>query len=206
MELTINSYCKIKENQYFRNGELEFSSDSKILANEFLTALYRNKQIGYPKYFKMDNLAKTGFLAIELLLQNTEMYGENSVYNTGLYIANSSSSLDTDEVYQETIGQEYFPSPSVFVYTLPNIVNGEIAIKHKFFGENIFFVSKSFDNQAFFDYIYQSFVETNMQNAIVGWVDYYKQKSEAFVMLVERNDDEQKIKFNKELVLKLYNL
>jgi hypothetical protein len=59
---------------------------------------------------------------------------------TALVFANRSSSLDTDFKYQESINSQenYFPSPAVFVYTLPNICVGEISIKHKMQTENAF--------------------------------------------------------------------
>ena len=42
--------------------------------------------------------------------------------------------------FQETIqhADSYYPSPALFVYTLPNIVTGEIAIRNKYYGETSF--------------------------------------------------------------------
>ena len=146
MNLCISKYCSIKNNCFSVNGEVVFAN-SELSATEFLTALYRHEQIGYPKFFKMDYLAKTGFLAADLLLKGTAFYGDSLKQTMGIFLSNNSSSLDTDIAFQKTIGKEYFPSPSVFVYTLPNIVMGEIAIKHKIFGENTFFVSQEFNDR-----------------------------------------------------------
>ncbi len=102
----------------------------------FFTAAYRYFNISYAKFFKMDNLCKLGFLASELLLRKrkniSEKYPGDEV---GILLSNAGSSIDTDRNHQKSISErdEYFPSPSVFVYTLANIVIGEICIRHKLY-------------------------------------------------------------------------
>ena len=61
----------------------------------------------------------------------------------GVVLANANSSLDTDIKYFETVKD--IASPALFVYTLPNIVIGEICIRHNFKGENAFFIFEEFD-------------------------------------------------------------
>ena len=97
----------------------------------------------------MDNLSKLAFLAADLLLKNEVNEGEEN--NIALLFANKSSSLDTDVKHQESIAdrQNYFPSPAVFVYTLPNICMGEISIRHKLYTENSFFIFAQFNAEFF---------------------------------------------------------
>lgn len=204
MDLSVVKYCQIKNNSCYLNGETIFETSVDKTAKESLVELYRSRKIKYPKFFKMDKLAKTGFLAVDILLENTELFGTESVHNTGIFFLNNSSSLDTDEEYIKTIGEDYFPSPSVFVYTLPNIVIGEISIRHKFFGENIFFVSEEKNNTPFFEYVNQSFEENDMEYAIVGWLDYYKQNSDALVMLIKKQTKNDELKYEKNTILNLY--
>src|SRR5690606_41290579 len=85
----------------------------------------------------MDALSKLAFMASEMVLRDEENK------NTALVFANRSSSLDTDMKYQESISsaENYFPSPAVFVYTLPNICLGEISIRHQLQTENAFLVT-----------------------------------------------------------------
>ena len=61
-----------------------------------------------------------------------------------MVFANSNSSLDVDIKHNASIAdkEKYFPKPAVFVYTLPNIMLGELSIRHLLRGENIFFVSE----------------------------------------------------------------
>lgn len=130
-----------------------FPHPSKINIINYLSEIYNHFQIQYPKFFKMDKLCKAGFLAGELLLQNYDFDRENGKSDWGIILCNESSSDDNDQHYWQTIDKEnYYPSPSVFVYTLPNIVTGEIAIRHKIQGESSFFIlpelfTKKTDNQ-----------------------------------------------------------
>ncbi|WP_430813712.1 hypothetical protein [Carboxylicivirga sp. RSCT41] len=133
----------------------------------FLKSLYKRLNLKYNKYFKMDPLSKLGFLATEVLLLNEGIANETD--EVAIVLANASSSLNTDVKYQESIKE--IPSPSVFVYTLPNIVIGEISIKNKFYGEHMFFVQPSYNKKELLDYTACLFNTTPCKHAIVGWVD-----------------------------------
>ena len=95
------------------------------------------------KFYKMDNLCKLGYVAAEYLLKDTNYHPKE----IGIILANASSSLDTDCKHQAIISKEgdKAASPAVFVYTLPNVVLGEICIRHKIQGENTFFVRRQSD-------------------------------------------------------------
>ena len=63
----------------------------------------------------------------------------------GMLLANAASSLHTDIRHQQLIDREgdQAASPAVFVYTLPNVVSGEICIRHKIQGEtNLFLITR----------------------------------------------------------------
>lgn len=95
---------------------------------KMLVELYRRYVKDYPKFFKMDTLSRLGFIAAELLLQDQPV--------AAVILANRSASIKNDTDYLATItGENYYPSPALFVYTLPNIVTGEIAIRHHIQGE-----------------------------------------------------------------------
>jgi hypothetical protein len=206
MNLKIEKYGRISNDSFSINGQMVLSRPAAVAGVDFPTFIYREFKVGYPKYFKMDHLSKLGFLMAELLLKDTGLYGDAPKQNMGIFISNNTASLDTDQEYQDTLGDAYFPSPSVFVYTLPNIVMGEIAIRHKIFGENTFFVNDSFDIQSVFDYVYQSFDQTKLENALVGWIEYYKGNYETFLMLVskEKAGENAGLKFDTETITQLY--
>ncbi len=206
MKLALTKYCSLKDNRFFIDGTLVYEAVAGTTAHDFLISLYRAEKVSYPKFFKMDELSKAGFLSAELLLKGTSVYGVEPKTNTGIIINNHSSSLHTDVTYQETIGENYFPSPSIFVYTLPNIVMGEIAIRHKIYGENTFFVSEKFDSQLVSDYIYQLFLDSDLDQVITGWVEFNQQQCEVQLMLVEKmqSDSNPSMEFNANTIKVLY--
>ena len=122
------------------NPEVVMVNDKLLTYNEkgsaMLTELYRNHIGDYPKFFKMDPLSRTGFIASELLLKASP----KEEYSVLLF--NATSSLADDVAFQDTIQDHtnWFPSPALFVYTLPNIVTGEIAIRNHFQTETNFMV------------------------------------------------------------------
>lgn len=156
-------------------------------SGQFLTALYRSLKVDYPKFFKMDALSKLGFLASELILMD-EQPRFTPREDVAIICFNRSSSLDTDVAYQATIQHEesYYPSPSAFVYTLPNIVTGEIAIRNKFFGETSFYVCRERDAQQMSQTVEQAFCDKHTRMALAAWVECFEGTCEAFMELVER--------------------
>jgi 3-oxoacyl-[acyl-carrier-protein] synthase-1 len=87
-------------------------------------------------------------------------------------LANRSASLKNDNDYIATIsGSGYYPSPALFVYTLPNIVTGEIAIRHQIQGETAFYILEKPED---LEPIIQSTMSNNIkhsnpQTILCGW-------------------------------------
>jgi len=112
---------------------------------KMLVELYRRFVGDYPKFFKMDTLCRLGFLAAELLLKQATNEDQRLTTNdqrpSAIILANRSASIKNDTDYLATISEgNYYPSPALFVYTLPNIVTGEIAIRHHIQGETSFYI------------------------------------------------------------------
>jgi 3-oxoacyl-[acyl-carrier-protein] synthase-1 len=147
--------------------------------HELLTALYRGYVGDYPKFFKMDTLSRLGFLATELLLADeVHRYADATPRfepreDRAVVFCNHSASLCTDRHYQATLGEadNFFPSPSVFVYTLPNIVTGEVAIRNKFFGETSFYVLDRRDDAELWCLIEEALQDPTTQSVVGGWVE-----------------------------------
>lgn len=151
--------------------ELHPASDDP---KQWLSELYGQLGMAYPKFFKMDRLSKAGILAAEMVMRAVGQNTEEVKSDWGVVCFNSASSLDDDRTYQETIQdpENYFPSPSVFVYTLANIVAGEMAIKYKLRGETSFYVSQYFDKERLEKAVTDVFAQTNAHYLLAGWVDY----------------------------------
>lgn len=116
--------------------------DSLELRNDDLASGYKRELGDYPKFFKMDLMSKAGWLGAELLLKRNGARGILDAENTVVIIASRSGSLCNDINFNKTIADKanYYPSPSLFVYTLPNIVAGEIAIKEHIYGETASYI------------------------------------------------------------------
>lgn len=150
--------------------------------DEWLTNAYDQMAINYPKFYKMDSLAKLGLLASEVVLQNRNIKSEYQAEEVSVILSNASSSLDTDKKYYESTKQ--IASPALFVYTLPNIVMGEICIRHGFKGENGFFVFEKFDPDFMSCYVDEVLAQ-NAKASVAGWVEVLGDQHNVFLYLVE---------------------
>jgi hypothetical protein len=178
----------IRRHAVMRNEKVEFNNEIFVNFAAFIKALYKKEAISYPKFYKMDNLSKLGFLGAEMLLKDTAFFDRYRKEEIGIVIMNSSSSLDTDLAYNETIKDKssYFPSPSIFVYTLPNILIGEICIRHKIKGENAFFISDQFDPGKIIESVKLLLDKDYAQACLCGWVEVLGDKFESLLFLVEK--------------------
>jgi 3-oxoacyl-[acyl-carrier-protein] synthase-1 len=157
-----------------------------------LVELYRKFVKDYPKFFKMDALCQLGFLASELLLKEERPSVEEGSDSRAMIFFNQSSSLNADTHFQATIQSpdNYYPSPSVFVYTLPNIVTGEIAIRNKYYGETSFFVLPEFDAAQMAISLQAVFQDPTVHSVLGGWLNCNDENHfEALVFLLERSDE-----------------
>jgi hypothetical protein len=188
MSLLITGYCHIKERKAMVNDLLRFYQENFLNFADFIKTIYRQEEISYPKFHKMDSLSKLGLLSAGLLLKASDInkYSEEEV---GVVLSNSSSSLETDLAHQNSIKDpsHYFPSPSVFVYTLPNIVIGEICIKFKIKGENAFLISETFDAELICGYVTEMMERGRTKACLCGWVELLGDKFESLLVLVEQS-------------------
>ncbi len=200
-KLYIQSYCHIKNNQLWLNGKLVFEGDQDNNLKDFLKSSYRDQKLHYPKFFKMDNLSKLSILAADLILSEIDL--NKFDHNVALIFSNKASSLDTDRKHQKSIddADHYFPSPAVFVYTLPNIGIGEISIKHKLKSENGFFIFDEY-NAKFHHNYERLLIKNNKSNAVLaGWVNVDEEVYDAFVYLISENGN---LEHTEQNLIKLY--
>jgi hypothetical protein len=191
----ITGSCKIESDTFFKDGEPLFENKGADLS-VFLLSVYQHFQLNYPKFYKMDNLSKMGWLASELLLKDSFKKDNYQSEEVGLILANSNSSLDNDIKYFDSLKE--FASPSLFVYTLPNIVIGEICIRNHFKGEHAFFIQDTFD-AAFMEQQVKYMLDNDILKAcICGWIDVLDQDYKAVLFLVERQKNKNPVLFSTE--------
>jgi hypothetical protein len=199
-EAYITASSAICKQTVYKNGKQVFESKGTVLS-DFLNAAYLHFNLQYPRFYKMDNLSKLGLLGVEIMLG-----GEPARYaaeEKGIVLANASASLDTDLKYYETVNG--IPSPALFVYTLPNIMIGEICIKYNFKGENAFFVLKQFDATFMEQYIGNLFSNQLLKACIGGWAELLEEEHWLVLFFVEKEKRGQSLPFTVENIRNVFN-
>jgi hypothetical protein len=191
----ITASCQISNHTIYKNGEEIFRETISGLSG-FLFSAYNHFDLKYPKFYKMDKLSRLGWLASEILLKNSFRAENYKPEKIGVVLANANASLDTDLKYFDST--KAFASPSLFVYTLPNIVTGEICIRNKFKGENAFFVQEKFDADFIKQYVNYLFNSNILHACICGWVDVLDENHEALLFLIEKNEATNLMAFTTE--------
>lgn len=175
----------------FLNKELKIN----IQEENWLKECYQKMELDYPKFYKMDNLSKMTVLATELLKSANDLASIQDD-ELELLFANTNASQHTDMKFIESYQEAGNPSPSLFVYTLPNILTGELAIRNKWFGENTFFVAPKFDANLYTERLHHA-SRKGTKLCLCGWVDSKVDKKnevteECFLFLVSLNGNESK--------------
>jgi len=136
-----------------------------------LTDIYKQEIGNYPKFYKMDILSRLAFVTTELLRKGP--HTTDNGQQTPIILFNHSSSVVADRQFLDTIkdAEDFFPSPSVFVYTLPNITTGEVAIRHHLCGETSFYILPDKDEALMKQILEASLAGTSATSVISGWID-----------------------------------
>lgn len=174
----------VESGRILLNDKEVYSSDS-VDFQDFIRSAFKTVCGPNMKFYKMDSLSKLGYVASEVLLDGIE-YGEE---DCGLILSGVYGSLDTDIRHQQIIDTETdaSASPAVFVYTLPNVVEGEISIRHHIKGENTWFWSDDRTLSDVREYAVLSMSAQDMKYCIVGHIDFLNGRYFArFELLVRR--------------------
>ncbi len=140
-----------------------------------LTAIYKQWANDYPKFYKMDGLSRLAFAAGELLTKGTEGLPSMALDDSAAIVfVGNSGSLASDIKYQGTIQQadNFFPSPAHFVYTLPNIATGELAIRHNVHGETAFFIASQPHESQMGTLLQSAAMDGEAKQVVGGWLEY----------------------------------
>ena len=145
--------------------------DVKSHGKEMLTEVYKTKIGNYPKFYKMDMLSRLAFVASELLIGCDEENDDHS-NDRAVVLFNYSSSIIADRQYVKSIEiDDFFPSPAAFVYTLPNITTGEIALRNGYHGETSFYILAERNEKLMQRVIKSTFIDRDIKSVIGGWID-----------------------------------
>jgi hypothetical protein len=193
----ITSYSRIKAQTLSVNGTPVFSSTAGI--SEFVDQAYTALNLNYPKFYKMDLLSKVGCVAAEVMMKDVD--APANPYQSAVILSNSGASLEADARYHEAAAKA--PSPALFVYTLPNIVAGELCIRYGMKGESNFFVSSAYQADFLYAYIERLFLK-NVKNCISGWIEIAGGEMDVFLYRIEQKENRLALPHTAENLNKLY--
>ena len=182
-EIRCTREVRIENSSVFINNELIFHSEEPDFGI-FIRDTYKKSGGNNMKFYKMDDLCKLGYVAAEYLLKDKTF----APLEMGMLLANATSSLHTDIRHQQLIDQDgdRAASPAVFVYTLPNVVSGEICIRHKIQGENTFFITKAYQPEKLERYARIVMQKGKLNYCIIGWCELLKNTYKAVFKLIEK--------------------
>ena len=87
------------------------------------------------RFLRMDLMCRLGFMAAELLAVNFDALSDARRERLGVCVESFTGSLDTDIRFAQT------PRPSIFAYTLPSTVIGELCIRYRLKGPVLSLIS-----------------------------------------------------------------
>lgn len=198
----IEGVARIAKGKVILNEQVLFEENHDNFTS-FIKAAYKHLDTKYSKFFKMDALSKLAFLTADILLKDANL-PQGQEHDVALVFSNRASSLDTDRKHQQSIADSdhYFPSPAVFVYTLPNICLGEISIKHSLYSENSFFIFDTFNATHLHTYAIALLDAKKASSVVCGWVDVDADAYEAILFFVGANGS---VPFNSNELNRIYN-
>ena len=152
----------------------------------FIRNRYRALADPNMKFPKMDDLCKLAYVA------SCELFSAHRpdcpAERIGVVLANRSASLDSDRRHQAIIdaNDACGASPAVFVYTLPNIMLGQVAIKHGLKGESTFFAFPDKNSNFIREYAVSLIAEGRMDAVLWGWCEFCDGRYDCEMTLTEK--------------------
>ncbi len=131
----INRYIQWRGNRIWSQGAVHMELAAGDTEQQAIQC-YKDLGLVYPKFFKMDLLSKVAFLSAELLAPYPSGIPQAEIATV---ISSGSGCIEVDKKYEES--RKQIASPALFVYTLPNIMLGEVCIRHGFKGEQMCTIS-----------------------------------------------------------------
>ncbi|NDV64323.1 beta-ketoacyl synthase N-terminal-like domain-containing protein [Bacteroides sp. 224] len=166
--------CTVSPTLFIQNSHIRLEEETLFISKEqsfaaFIREAFKQTGESNMKFYKMDDLCKLGYIAAHYLLKDKE-YTPTEI---GIILENSGASLHSDLKHQILIDKDgdQGAGPAIFVYTLPNVVSGEICIRHKIQGENTFFIRKECDMEDLERYARIAMQKQQLKICIIGWCE-----------------------------------
>lgn len=198
-ELYLTSYTHLSSGGFFKDDIILLPGNDD--PSDLFKQAYQKLGFSYPKFFKMDPLSKLGILGTEPFFTDGKLKERYEDDEIAVVLGNRSSSMASDIAHLKNY-TDGTASPAVFVYTLPNIVVGEICIRHELYSESNFYIFESFDAEELLAQARVLLAETKAKACVIGWVEYFEKDFNGMFFLLE---EEGKTIATKEVLGEKFN-
>ena len=136
-----------------------------------ISDIYKTLLADGSRFFKMDMYSRLAYVATGLLAKDSLQGIEPE--EVALFVFTRNGSLLADRKHLSTFSnpEEFYPSPAVFINTLPNVVLGEIAVKNNIQGETTLVMLGERNDALMEEIVNVSARATRPSAVIYGWVD-----------------------------------
>ena len=136
-----------------------------------ITEIYKKYIADGSRFFKMDLYSRLAYVGTSLLAKDS-LEGHDPE-DRALFVFTQNGSVLADRKHLSTFSnpEEFYPSPAVFINTLPNVVLGEIAVKNSIKGETTLVLLPARDEAAMDRIMDATVTATRPAVVIYGWVD-----------------------------------
>lgn len=191
--MNAKSYCRIRTTSIVVNGkrmrEWEPEPGHNAPINQTLDHLFAQLAFPYANFSRMDNFNKLGFLAAEIVMRDAGTSPLENMSDTVIFLETRSSTMDSDWIFQKSIDnkENYHPDSDLFAYMAPNVVCGEIAIRHRIFGETSMCSTESFCPGILFDALRNAFLyDDTVKHGLVGYLECFQGFMSALFLYIDR--------------------
>ncbi len=136
-----------------------------------LTEIFKTCLADGSRFFKMDLFSRLAYVGAGLLAK--DMLSDCEPDDIALYFFTLNGSVLADRKHLSTFSDPgaFYPSPAVFINTLPNVVLGEIAVRHTVKGETTLVMLPRRDDGRMEEIVRVTAAATRPAALLYGWVD-----------------------------------
>ena len=136
-----------------------------------VTEIFKKFLADGSRFFKMDLYSRLAYVGTSLLAKDALSACDPEDRAMVIFTENGSVLADRKHLSTFSNPEEFFPSPAVFINTLPNVVLGEIAVKNDIKGETTLVLLPRRDEAAMHRIVEATTAATKPSALLCGWVD-----------------------------------
>ena len=136
-----------------------------------VTEIFKKFLADGSRFFKMDLYSRLAYVGTSLLAKDALEACDPEDRAMVIFTENGSVLADRKHLSTFSNPEEFFPSPAVFINTLPNVVLGEIAVKNDIKGETTLVLLPRRDEAAMHRIVEATTAATKPSALLCGWVD-----------------------------------